>query len=510
MLEAEKPDLASPCTGVKPLVPVHDGDTIAMVCSSFVWLAVQLVNERAATANPPYPRIILDGRPKLSHFASGGNYGRSMCSSFFLRKPAIDKINSQTPDGLYFYSKDERAKAAKWLHDYWVKTVRDKIDEALPGLFASLGIGVGVGLTVQKLLALLTSWNAGAVATLLGFTPLFMEELIVLISDMPDDLANQICNAFAFDRCETAAKDDDNWKDPGVGYAVSPDNIINSWAPPTPHEDPAAIHGLYGYNQRLIPRLPELVRDPPPPSTWQISQGFALVRRGQVTFKDVGIHGASVRVGCVQFMTGPQGFFPQGQQLPSGRYWAVAKYVDPKTGFLLESKGEAVTVPDVGAIELELYLQEPPDTRREVLIEGKMDLVNRYAIGKDWWAHPQFVMEPALIGLDYFPDEPEFTDQRKASMAQPRGQQEQVDDWGQAELQCVLEIQNDRSIKVTYKARLKEDDDDDWQDEGFFSVPPKANNADPGVPKIIDLVRSEMAWPMRAHIDFTVHNNHAS
>jgi hypothetical protein len=167
-------------------------------------------------------------------------------------------------------------------------------------------------------------------------------------------------------------------------------------------------------------------------------------------------------------------------------------------------------VPDVGAIELELYLQEPPDTRREVLIEGKMDLVNRYAIGKDWWAHPQFVMEPALIGLDYFPDEPEFTDQRKASMAQPRGQQEQVDDWGQAELQCVLEIQNDRSIKVTYKARLKEDDDDDWQDEGFFSVPPKANNADPGVPKIIDLVRSEMAWPMRAHIDFTVHNNHAS
>jgi hypothetical protein len=208
-------------------------------------------------------------------------------------------------------------------------------------------------------------------------------------------------------------------------------------------------------------------------------------------------------------MTGPGGFFPQEQRLPSGRYWAVAKYVDPKTGFLLESKGEPVTVPDGGAVVLELDLQEPPDTRREVLIEGKMDLVNRYAIGEDWWGHPQFVLEPAVIGLDYFPDEPDFAEQRKASLAQPRGRQEQVDDWGQAELQCVLEIQNDRSIKVTYKARLKEEDDDDWQDEGTFFVPPKANNADPGVPKVIDLVRSEMAWPVRAHIEFMVHNNHA-
>lgn len=509
MLEAEKPDPASSCIGVKPLVRVRAGDTIPMVCSAFIWLAVHLVNDRAATANPPYPRIILDGRPQLYHFDAGGDYGRGMCNSFFPRMPAIDKINSQTPDGLYFYSKEERAKAAKWLYDYEVKKVRDKLDEELPGLLASLGIGVGVGLTVQKLLALLTSWNAGAVAGLLGFTPLFLEELIVLISDMPDDLANQICNAFAFDRCETTAKDDDNWKNPGVRYAVSPDNIINSWAPPTLHEDPAVLHGLYGYNQRLIPRMPEFVRNPPPPSTWQISQGFVPVRRGRVLFQGKGVHGASVRVGCVQFMTGPDGFFPQGQQLPSGRYWAVAKYVHPKTGFLLESKGEAVTVPDVGGVELELGLQEPPDTRREVLIEGKMDLVNRYAIGEDWWAHPQFVLEPALIDLDYFPDEPEFAEQRKASMAQPRGRGEQVDDWGHAELQCVLEIQNDRSIKVTYKARLNAGDDD-WQEEATFFVPPKADNANPGMPKVIDLVRSEMAWPVRAHIEFTVHNNRAS
>jgi hypothetical protein len=509
MLEADKPDPASSCTGVKPLVPVRDGDTVPMVCSSFVWLAVQIVNDRAATTNPPYPRIILDGRPKLQHYTAEGEYGRRMCVSFFPRKPTIDKINSQTLDGLYFYDKAERQQAAQWLYDYEVKKVRDELDKKLPGLFASLGIGVGVGLTVQKLLAMLTSWNAGAVAALLGFTPAFVEELIVLTSDMPDDLANQICNAFASDRCETAAKDSDSWKDPGVGYAVSPDNIINSWAPPTPHEDPAAIHGLYGYNQRLILKPSELVRNPPPPSTWQISQGFALVEYGRVTFQGVGVHGAFVRVGCVQFMTGPGGFFPQQQRLPSGRYWAVAKYVDPKTGFLLESKGESVTVPDGGAVVLELDLEEPPDTRREVLIEGKMDLVNRYAIGKDWWGHPQFVIEPALLGLDYFPDEPEFAEQRKASLAQPRGRQEQIDDWGQSELQFVLEIQNDRSIKVTYKARLKEDDDDNWQEEDFFFVQPKANNNDPGVPKVIDLVRSEMAWPVRAHIEFMVHNNHA-
>jgi hypothetical protein len=509
MLETDKPDPASPCLGVKPTVPVGDHETVPMVCSSFVWLAVQLANERAAAAVPPLPRIMLDGRPAFPHFNAGGDYGIGMCRSFFPREPALDKIDAITPDGLYFYGRDERKIAAQWVYDYEVKKVHDTLDKKLPGLFASLGIGLGVAWSVKMFLGLLETWSLGSLTALLGIGTALLDKLIVLTTDMPDDLGNQICNAFAFDKCETAAKDDDSWKEPGVGYAVSPDNIVNSWAPPTPHEDRAVIHGLYGYNWRVILRPPEFDRNPPPPSTWQISQGFALVERGQVLFQGVGIHGARVRIGCVQFMTGPSGMFPVGTKLPSGRYWAVATYVDPKTSLLLGSKGQPVDVPDSGTMTLTLELEEPPDTRREVLIEGKMDLVNRYAVGKDWWDHPPFALEPALLGLDYFPDEPEFAEQRKISMKQPRGVAKQVDDWGQAELQCTLEIQADKSVKISYQARLKDDDDDPWQDVGDIIAPPKGSNSDPGIPKIIDLVRSEMAWPVRAHIEFTVHNNRA-
>jgi hypothetical protein len=509
MLEADMPDPASGCAGVRPLVPVREGDTVPMVCSSFVWLAVQLANQRAAAANPPLPPIILDGRPDRPHYNAGGNYGQSMCASDFVRRPDAGKLDGQTLDGLYFYNTEERLRAAKWLHAYQVKKVRDKLDEELPGLLASLGIGAGVGLTVHKLLTLLTAWNAGAVATLLGLTPALLEELIVLTSDMPDDLANQIVNAFASDACETAAKDSDAWTSPGDGYAVSPDNILHSWAPPTPFPGNRAIHGLYGANQEVILRPPALVLDPPPPSTWQISQGFSVMRDGRVTFEGVGVQGALVRIGCTEIMTGPGGYIPPNTMYPSGRYWAVASYVDPKTGLLLESRGEAVEVPEGGALSIELELQEPPDTRRRVLIEGRMDLVNRYAIGKDWWGHPEFAMRVALLGLDYFPDEPEFAERRKAAQAQPRGRQERVDDWGHAELYTVLEIQPDRSVLVNYQARLKKDNDDPWQVTGSITAPPKGRHTEPGVTQVIDLVRSEMAWPVRAHIELTVHNDRA-
>ena len=48
-------------------------------------------------------------------------------------------------------------------------------------------------------------------------------------------------------------------------------------------------------------------------------------------------------------------------------------------------------------------LEEPLDSRRHVWFEGHMDLVNRYAVGKDWWGHPFVTMKPAFLGLDYFP-----------------------------------------------------------------------------------------------------------
>lgn len=512
MLEASRPDETSPCTGIRPEVPVRDGETVPMVCSTFVWLAVQLANERAVAASPPLPKIMLDGRPEFPHFNADGEYGSRMCRSYFSREPALDRIDDETADGLYFYGKAERGVAAQWLYDYEVAKVHATLDEKLPGLFASLGIGLAGDWSVKKFTEMLGTWSLGSLAALLGISAAQLEALIVLTTDMPDDLGNQICNAFAADRCETEAKDDDRWKLPGVGYTVSPDNIINSWAPPTPHEfeGPAIIHGLYGYNERVILRPPEFEWNPPPPSTWQISQADIPVEVGRVTFRGIGVHGAVARIGCNQIVTGPGGLFPKDTQLPSGHYWSIASYLDPKTGLLLESKGQPVLIGDFGAVAIEFELEEPRDTRREVFIEGKMDLVNRYAIGEDWWGHPIFVCEPAILGLDYFPDEEEFEEARKISTTQPREVSNQVDDWGQAQLLVILEIQDDKSVKVSYRSKLRKDDDDPWQVDDVVVVPPKKENGEPGREVAFDLVRSEMAWPVRAHVEFTIHNNRAS
>jgi hypothetical protein len=230
---------------------------------------------------------------------------------------------------------------------------------------------------------------------------------------------------------------------------------------------------------------------------------------GVVRFQGVGVGGAKIRVGCSRFNSGPGGGYMR-QNLPSGRYWATASWVHPKTGLVLEAKGRPVDIPAGGGIGQSFDLEEPPDTRRWVWVEGHMDLVNRYAVGKDWWDHPEVNMKPAYLGLDYFPDLPEFQQQRAESLKQTRGESHQVDDWGQAEVQCDMEIQNDKSIKMTCRGRLKEKADEPWQEEHVFFVPPKANNSDPGFSHVMDLVRSEMAWPVRAHIELIVHNNRAA
>ncbi len=72
-----------------------------------------------------------------------------------------------------------------------------------------------------------------------------------LLTDAPDNTANQMVNCFAFDWCGdelgSASQDSDRWKNPGTGIAVSPDDILNWDAPP---------RGVYGYNEFIayVPR----------------------------------------------------------------------------------------------------------------------------------------------------------------------------------------------------------------------------------------------------------------
>lgn len=512
------PAFAGPAAGVETTVPKAgcsgDGEpepvdtTIPVVCSTFIWAAVQLANEIGMAAVPPQPRIILDGRPGLPHKPSA----ECDASAWLHRKTLIDKIDDDTPDGLYYYGEAERQRAASWLHDdYMVPKVLGTVDESLPNVWRDLGIVGGLG--VSALLAIMAAVPITVVATILGVTPAVMSELIVLTSDMPDDVANQLCNAFASDDCTQAAKDSDAWKNPGRGWTVSPDNIVNSWAPPS-KENVEIIHGLYGWNDRIRMRPPEYVVNPPPKSTWQISQGPGIVY-GRVVVRDgagalVGVPGAQVRIGCTRIVAGPNGAIPE-QPVPSGRYWCVAKFTDTDTGLVMESAGEPVEIPDGGSLpDLTIELIPPSDGRREVLIQGHMDLVNRYAVGEDWWGHPTFAHGPTYLGLDYWPDTPEFKGQRDASIAQTVNVSRQVDDWGQAVLECLLEIQADRSVKVTWRAALKSDKDDPWQKTGTLFAPPRQQWDEPQpAPLIIDLVRSEMAWPVRAHIEFTITNDRA-
>jgi hypothetical protein len=56
------------------------------------------------------------------------------------------------------------------------------------------------------------------------------------LTDVSDDLANQLANCFAFDDCSRAAKDSEEWRRPGGGESVAPDDIP-FWDPYTLLED---------------------------------------------------------------------------------------------------------------------------------------------------------------------------------------------------------------------------------------------------------------------------------
>ena len=506
MLEDLQCDPSSGCTGARPvLIPVSE--TVPLVCSTFVWWAVQVANRTA-------PKIFLDVRP-LNRRRRSELAAACLHDPLLGRKPhPNDERVHVAADGLYRYSEAERQRAGKWLHDeYVVPMVRGKIDEALP--FVLRAAGAGGFFSLSTLLHALSAFPLAVVARMLAVGTLVLNELIAWMTDMPDDVANQLCNTFAADQSDSSATDSDNWRNPGTGLTVSPDDIINEWAPPQ-SETTQEIHGLYGHNVRMILRPPELDLNPPPLSTWQISPGFAEFQ-GRVFLHDrqgnpIGVRGAAVRIGCDTWITGDDGIYV-APQAPAGLYWGVASYTDPATGLHCEADGRRVHVgiPGGSESEFDFELHLPPDTRREVVIRGKMDLTNRHIIGKDWHSHPLFIEGPAILDVDFFlfPDEPKYEAQRKASRQQTLLVSLPVENWGHAEIEFQLTIQSDKSVLVTYQARLREEHDDPWQESGQLVVPPKQAHGDPGtVGPVVNMMRKPFS-PVRAHIEFEVHNDWA-
>lgn len=125
-----------------------------------------------------------------------------------------DKPHAPAKNGLYLYSEDERRSAGHWLYDRLYNQFYEE------------------------------SGGGGR-----------------LLTDAPDDGANQVANCFVFDWCgsepgmefdgEPDAKDSDRWKNPGEGTAVSPDNLTQWDLPPG---------GVYGLTENLAYHGGEFVR----------------------------------------------------------------------------------------------------------------------------------------------------------------------------------------------------------------------------------------------------------
>jgi hypothetical protein len=152
--------------------------------------------------------------------------------------PLPSPVNNNPPDGLFFYSVENRKAAGEALYAGLYNTVQTQLLQAGDSIEPFWFLGA---LAVPLVFGTEASFVS---AGLLAVGP---TNTIKWLTDAPDDVANQVANCFAFDECAPNAADSDHWKDPGEGTAVSPDDIMNNY-------DSPATGGPYGYSERLIYR----------------------------------------------------------------------------------------------------------------------------------------------------------------------------------------------------------------------------------------------------------------
>jgi hypothetical protein len=488
MFEAQVPDPNDPC---KPLVQVDK--TIPIVCSTFIWAAVQRAN-----ATHPVPQVVLDCyQREKSEDPMNLN-----CRSDFPRHPELGMPDpAPTHNGLYFYKEVERAAAGEKLYEYLTSMVRTEIATAVPDIVKKLGGGLIYWGWVISWLEM--GMPIGAIATALGISLVETNLLVEWLTDMPDDVANQVANAFASDYCDTDAKDSDNWRRPGDGYSVSPDNIINSWSAPQPNAaDPREmLCGLYGYNRKVILRPPKWeIR---PLHAWAVSPGPGWIH-GQVSFNKKPINGATVKVCCretltrsgmVDFVKKDDGVFRM--EIPAGDYLATAGFEDPDTGVYLSAEKE-VSIPFQLSEWVEFELEPPPASDREVIVKVHMDIVSRVAFGHDWWDHPDFELDHVRVGPYGKPNSPD-ADMGKSGHT---GKSLQLSDYGSVRINVDVEWQPDNSVNVCWETAIFNGDDKKVSNSTTnFNIP-----ADTFQSWIVDLSTGG-AWPDRAHIEFCISND---
>ena len=381
---------------VKPSSPAS---TIPGVCSSFAWQAVQ-----NAFPKNDMRKVLLDwAKSKADSLGQdNGSCVRSQAPDW-----TADTIDPETVDGLYFYSEEGRKIAGQALYDNLSlqifnslkQTLHDAggIERGVAGAIDDIGRGAFIAAAEGGVATLAPVLLAAAPALVLD--AVFLEQLIELLYDMPDDIANQVCNAFAFDcyrgfpgdtGCVDGVGnpitdvDSSNWSSaPGPGRAVSPDNIHMFWDAPGP-SDTKKLRGLYGYNAPIQLCVGAFSR---PQCVLVPNTGIATLS-GFVTYNSKILTGAYVSAECETTVTpGPNTPY-QLTVKSGGRYKVIARYEDPATGVVLY--GEALTgamsdppVQPNADVTVDIAVIAPPECMRKVIVQGIIRCDDVYATGSD-------------------------------------------------------------------------------------------------------------------------------
>jgi len=279
---------------------------------------------------------------RADEFLSGGDWATgtegTVCSSFDrlaavkaglplhpgLKAPGV-------PDGMRAYLVDERTAAGNALY----AQVSNDVGEACqPTLLGAIVGGAGY---------LLGGPIGGLIGGVTGAA--YCERMI-------GNIANQVNNCFANDRCDDTGS---TWRNPGTGVAVSPDDILD-WD--TWHEG-----GTYGYNEPLVYK-PKGYRHA---YAWAGSPGSGAMTVKVVHPDHTPYPNATVLVNTNAIGTTDSNGVFQIPVLAAGDYEVAAQFDPcaqqghPNTCTLpLEQAAKVTTLPQMGSITVELILCAGP------------------------------------------------------------------------------------------------------------------------------------------------------
>jgi hypothetical protein len=290
-------------TGVEGPAPPSAGwaaGTIPAVCSSLIWHGARAAGEQLEGPGPIPTQSDLEPIPDLKASAA---------------------VDDQTLDGLYLYASGPRETAAQWLFDYLVDLIfkREQKDGG---------------------------WFGGAVND--------------LFSDMADDCANQICNTFAADYADGDSKNSDAWRQPGVGRAVSPDDLM-LWDDPQRSD-----RGLWGYAEPAVYHQARVERVPV--TVWKKTGGPGTLD-GHVHFLGKPVPGAYLNAGGTTATADANGYFTMS--VLEGLYAIQAQaLISTDVGNATASVEAQVTHDQTTTVDIDL--QAPSDHYRVVAIDAQM------------------------------------------------------------------------------------------------------------------------------------------